>query len=286
MNDTACTGCGGELAPGAKFCRSCGQATSEPVATAKCETCGHVSPSDSSFCRSCGTRFPNHSGRPQGESSTIRQPLPSAPAAAQGGGRPAAPPPAAFPPPPPSPPSSGDRNTTLLVVAAVLALVAAGVGGVLLARRGSSHRPSAVGVSHETTTTTITGGGVPKPTAQAGATATQVSETSASPRAGATVFHVPSGHVTCEVTYDSARCTVSPTRETFVLPNNTVAYTQPGQALSPQSATLVEYGDSVTAGVVTCHVPRSNEHHGISCENTSTGHGFEASQVGPRTRLF
>lgn len=155
MSGAPCTSCGAELAPGVKFCRSCGQATSEPVAAGTCATCGHVNPPDSSFCRSCGARFPDRSGALQGESPTIRQPLPSAPAAAQGGGHPAAPPPPAFPPPA-SPPSSGNGNTTLLIVAIVLVLVAAGVGGVLLVRGGGSHHPTVAGVSHETTTTTIT----------------------------------------------------------------------------------------------------------------------------------
>jgi ribosomal protein L40E len=157
MSGATCTSCGSELAPGAKFCRSCGQATSEPAAAGACATCGHVNPPDSSFCRSCGVKLSERSGARLDESPTIRQPVPSAPAAPQAGRpAPAAAPPPAFPPPAASPPSSGNGNTTLLIVGIVLVLVAVGVGGVMLVRGGGSHHPTVAGVTHETTTTTIT----------------------------------------------------------------------------------------------------------------------------------
>jgi ribosomal protein L40E len=153
MTNSTCSDCGAQLAPGAKFCRSCGRSTTGGSGPeVMCATCGHLNPPDSSFCRSCGVALPEGGVTRQSGPPTVPQPHPSAPAPHANDPASAAPAPHTFPPPAP-PPNPGSGNTTLLILAIVLVLVAVGVGGVLLVRSGDSHRPTVAAVNEQTTTT-------------------------------------------------------------------------------------------------------------------------------------
>jgi hypothetical protein len=46
------------------------------------------------------------------------------------------------------------------------------------------------------------------------------------------------------------------------------------------------FGSNVSVGSVTCQIPPETVARGISCINTSTGHGFEASRVASRQKVF
>jgi hypothetical protein len=248
-----------------------------------CAFCGHPNPADSHFCRSCGRGLrdlPAVAEDTARQRATAEHPLDSAPL------RHAAPPVStALPLEPAGTPSTpGQGPSTSLLIVLTLALAVAGVGTVLLVRSGqSSHRASSSPTALESTRTITEAASTPPPAQSA----TQPAGAPAPARTGESTFHVPSGNVTCEVSPRLARCAVSPTHETFVLPSDgRAAFTEPGLTLAPKSGTLTKYGESVASGAITCHVPRSTERRGITCESSATGHGFEASQVPARKRLF
>lgn len=122
MSQSTCHQCHAPLAPGAKFCRSCGTAVPADVPSPVCPRCAHINPADSRFCRSCGTPLAPagasvHAPRPAPAPAETTRQMPVA-------ATPAAPPAAA----------AGVRkgpSTTLIAVIAVL--VAAGGAGTVLA---------------------------------------------------------------------------------------------------------------------------------------------------------
>jgi hypothetical protein len=99
-------------------------------------------------------------------------------------------------------------------------------------------------------------------------------------------FHVASGNVSCAVQADRATCTVEPIAESFVLAGGEEAYSEPASVLPLDLGEVVPYGSTVTVGTVTCEIPPSNVPSGIVCIDSSTGHGFEASRVASRQKVY
>lgn len=99
-------------------------------------------------------------------------------------------------------------------------------------------------------------------------------------------FHAPSGNVSCEISESSARCSVAAASQTFVFDPGAEARIESGLALSRGSGSLADWGSTVALGSVRCSIPEENEPRGITCEDTSSGHGFEASRVTSRQRVY
>jgi hypothetical protein len=100
------------------------------------------------------------------------------------------------------------------------------------------------------------------------------------------VFHAPSGNVSCEILSDGALCSVASIDETFAFSNGEVARVESGAALPEDAGELAPYGSTVSAGSIVCSVPRSNEPRGITCSDSASGHGFEASRVADRQHVY
>jgi len=100
------------------------------------------------------------------------------------------------------------------------------------------------------------------------------------------IFHAPSGNVSCEVTSSGASCSVDSIDETFTLTNGEEARLETGTALPRGAGELAPYGVSIAVGSVVCSVPESNEPRGITCSNSETGHGFEASRITARQSTY
>lgn len=99
-------------------------------------------------------------------------------------------------------------------------------------------------------------------------------------------FHAPSGNVSCEVFGNGATCTVDSIGETFVLEADAPARTEAAAVLPRDLGELVEYGNTVTVGSITCEVPPSDVPRGITCVDQSDGHGFEASRITSRQAAY
>lgn len=99
-------------------------------------------------------------------------------------------------------------------------------------------------------------------------------------------FHAPSGNVSCEVGPSTASCSVVSTGETFVLPSGEEARLDSGAALPRGAGELAPYGSTIIVGSVVCSVPQSSEPRGITCSDSNTGHGFEASRVPDRQSTY
>lgn len=114
------------------------------------------------------------------------------------------------------------------------------------------------------------------------ATSTQASEAGAPVR----TFHAPSGNVSCQILVDGASCTVESIGETFVFEAGGSARIEPTAALPRGFGELVGYGNTVGAGSIICEIPPSDVPRGITCSDSSTGHGFEASSVSSRQSAY
>lgn len=99
-------------------------------------------------------------------------------------------------------------------------------------------------------------------------------------------FHVASGNVSCEVLADGAICTVEPISQTFAFQGGEPARTESSAVLPKDLGELVPYGSTVAVGSVSCEIPPSNVPHGITCGDSSSGHGFEASRVPARQSVY
>lgn len=98
-------------------------------------------------------------------------------------------------------------------------------------------------------------------------------------------FHAPSGNVSCAITSTGAFCAVNSIATTFRLNVGSPGEIESGAALPRGFGELVGFGNTISAGSVTCTVPESNEPRGIVCVD-SAGHGFEASRVSERQKTF
>jgi len=102
----------------------------------------------------------------------------------------------------------------------------------------------------------------------------------------ARAFHAPSGNVSCEIVAGGAACTVESVDETFRLVAGEPAAIESGASLPRSLGELVPYGSSVSAGSISCEVPPSDVPRGITCVDTGTGHGFEASRIASRQKAY
>jgi hypothetical protein len=120
------------------------------------------------------------------------------------------------------------------------------------------------------------------------ATATSSPSTSsAEPEPEPVSFHAPSGNVSCEIFLEGATCTVVSVGETFVLDPGSPATIENAMALPRNYGEEVGFGNAVSdGGSVTCEVPPSDSPHGITCVDSSDGHGFEASRVPDRQQAY
>jgi len=116
--------------------------------------------------------------------------------------------------------------------------------------------------------------------------ATQAIPAEAAPAAVLRSFHAPSGNVSCEVRADAALCAVASIDATFVLTAGAAAKVEPGAVLARGSGELAPYGVTIAAGTVTCTVPAADEPRGVSCLDSASGHGFEASRVPSRQKTY
>jgi hypothetical protein len=99
-------------------------------------------------------------------------------------------------------------------------------------------------------------------------------------------FHAPSGNVSCEILADGALCSVDSVAMTFAFSDGQPARVESGTTLPRGAGDLAPYGTTVSAGSVTCTVPRSDDPHGITCVDAGSGHGFEASRVASRQNAY
>ncbi|HTR75082.1 MAG TPA: hypothetical protein VMH33_07460 [Solirubrobacterales bacterium] len=99
-------------------------------------------------------------------------------------------------------------------------------------------------------------------------------------------FHVESGNVSCQVRSDGAICTVEPISQTFSFAGGGAAGTESGSVLPLDLGEVVPYGSTVAVGSVSCEIPPTNVPSGIVCSDADTGHGFEASRVASRQKVY
>ena len=102
----------------------------------------------------------------------------------------------------------------------------------------------------------------------------------------ARTFHSPSGNIACSVTGSSATCAVSKSGESFVLPSGQAARVASGVQIGRGSGESLGWGATVSVGSITCRIPPENEPSGITCRDSSTGHGFEASSASGRKKTY
>jgi hypothetical protein len=97
-------------------------------------------------------------------------------------------------------------------------------------------------------------------------------------------FHTP--NVSCEIRTDGAQCTVISIGRTFVFEDGGTAYIESGSRVPAGAGASAAWDSTVSAGSVTCTIPREDEPSGITCVDGATGHGFEASRVPERQEAY
>lgn len=114
------------------------------------------------------------------------------------------------------------------------------------------------------------------------------STSSPAPESNAPVrsFHAPSGNVSCEILTDGASCTVESVGETFAFEAGEPARIEPTATLPSALGELIDYGNTVSVGSISCEVPPSDVARGITCSDATSGHGFEASRVPARQSAY
>lgn len=101
------------------------------------------------------------------------------------------------------------------------------------------------------------------------------------------VFYAPGRNISCSLQSESVQCSVASADVTFVLaPGGGGAYTMPGLSVSPAAGQEAPYDTQQSDGVVVCQIPPESVPAGITCRNTASGHGFEASRVASRQSVF
>jgi len=111
-------------------------------------------------------------------------------------------------------------------------------------------------------------------------------ESSVSDSSALRTFHAPSGNVSCEILANGALCSVASVGETFSFSNGEEGQIDSGAVLGRGAGELAPYGSTVSAGPVSCSIPRSDEPRGITCSDGESGHGFEASRVPDRQHVY
>lgn len=100
-------------------------------------------------------------------------------------------------------------------------------------------------------------------------------------------FHIPDENVSCSLQADGARCSVTPANLTFILPTDgSNAYTVPGLLVPRDAGTETLFGTEQSEGEIVCDIPLQSAPAGITCSDRATGHGFEASRLLSRRKLY
>ncbi|HUB98682.1 MAG TPA: hypothetical protein VMS11_02550 [Solirubrobacterales bacterium] len=99
-------------------------------------------------------------------------------------------------------------------------------------------------------------------------------------------FHSPSRNIGCAILPDGALCSVVTSNETFVFNHGAPASIEPGAVLSGSAGDLAPYGSTVRAGSIVCSIPAAPERRGVTCSDSATGHGFEASRIAARQSTY
>jgi hypothetical protein len=109
----------------------------------------------------------------------------------------------------------------------------------------------------------------------------------ASSSSASEVFYAPSGNVTCSLQSKSAECSVASINMTFVLPSgDDGAYTIGGLTVARGEGSEAPFDTERSDGEILCSIPAENVPAGITCHDTTTGHGFEASRVAARQKVY
>jgi hypothetical protein len=163
------------------------------------------------------------------------------------------------------------------VIGAVLAsLVVAATSGAGRNPKGSDAVSSAPSIGHTSSGTTTP-------------VQTDAATTAPPPPAPAPsrTFHVPDENVSCSLQAGGARCSVAPLDLTFVLPRDrSSAYVVPGLSVPRDAGSEAAFGTRQTEGKIVCDIPLQSVPAGITCSDQATGHGFEASRVASRQKLY
>lgn len=116
---------------------------------------------------------------------------------------------------------------------------------------------------------------------------TNSSSSSSSSSGGASrSFYAGQGNVSCQLTSSSALCSVASAGTTFVLEGSSPGRRESGTRISRGSGSYAPYGSSVSVGDFSCSIPPESSASGITCRNSSSGHGFEASRVPARQKTY
>jgi len=102
----------------------------------------------------------------------------------------------------------------------------------------------------------------------------------------ARTFHVPTGAVSCRVSASSAMCTVARTATTFSFADGGPARREGSAVISPDAGFEADWSSTVKVGTVSCRIPPKDVIMGISCKDTDSEHGFEASRHPHRQRVY
>ena len=102
----------------------------------------------------------------------------------------------------------------------------------------------------------------------------------------ARTFHVPTGAVSCRVSASSAMCTVARNATTFSFADGGPARREGSAVISPGAGFEADWSSTVKVGTVLCRIPPKGVRMGVSCKDTDSEHGFEASRHPDRRRVY
>lgn len=125
-----------------------------------------------------------------------------------------------------------------------------------------------------------------KSSSQSASSSSGTSNASSSGGSGSRSFYAGKGNVSCQVTSSSAVCSVASVGKTFVLEGDSPGRTESDARFSRSSGSFAAYGSSVSVGSFSCSIPPESVASGITCRNSSSGHGFEASAVPSRQKTY
>jgi hypothetical protein len=138
--------------------------------------------------------------------------------------------------------------------------------------------------------TTASGGGQDIPSPKGVSTRPSIATSSYAPTRPVTTaraFYAPTGNIVCSLQSESAQCSVASADLTFVIPQGGgSAYTMQGIAVPLGVGSEAPYGSERSDGVIICNVPPENVAAGVTCRDTGSGHGFEASRVASRQAIY
>jgi hypothetical protein len=112
-------------------------------------------------------------------------------------------------------------------------------------------------------------------------------QTSTSATSASRSFYAPNGNVSCSLQSESAQCSVASAGLTFVIPKDGGgAYTTPGLSVPLGAGSEAPFGSEQSDGVIVCDIPPEDLSAGVTCRDTISGHGFEASRVASRQSVY